>query len=147
MFGFEKNGLPRRDTAAKEMMKLFADKLEKENNYYNIHDETNMITLGFHGENFESLSFAVIFDEDGKSISVRAYSIVRFKEDQLPEAYGFCNGMNDKFRWVKFFVDSENDLTASLDAVISPDSVAEECYELLMRTVSIVDSACEVLYS
>ena len=147
MFGFEKNTAPKKDSAAKEMMRLFCERLDGENRYYTANDENNMVTLGFHGNNFDELTFTVIFDDDGRSIAIRAYSIVRFKKNQLQDAYKFCNDMNNKFRWIKFFIDFEDDLTASLDAVISPDTAPAECYELLERTIQIVDSACEILYS
>ena len=147
MFGFEKNSPPKKDLAAKKMMQLFIDKLDREEKYYIKNEENNAVSLSYQGENFESLTFTVIFDDDGLSISIRAYSIVRFKKNQLNDAYKFCNDMNNKFRWVKFFIDYEDDLTASLDAVITPDTADEECYELLCRTISIVDSACEILYS
>ena len=147
MFGFEKNGAPKKTSAARQMLELFTAKLDSEGKYYLTNDENNVVNLNYQGENFDSLTFTVLFDEDGRSVAIRAYSIVRFKKNQLNDAYKFCNDMNNKFRWIKFYIDFEDDLTASLDAVVSPDSVAEECYELLCRTVTIVDSACEVLYS
>jgi hypothetical protein len=55
--------------------------------------------------------------------------------------------MNDHYRWLRFYVDEDRELTAALDAVIPADSVGEICVELLHRSVSIVDSVCKELNS
>ena len=131
----------------KTMMKLFCEKLNEENLFYQIHEENNVVTIGYSGKNFKSLTFAVIFDDDGSAVSIKAYSIATFKKNQLEDAYKFCNEMNTKYRWVKFYVDDDNELTASSDAIITKESIAEECIRMLALIISIVDSACEVLYS
>ena len=50
------------------------------------------------------------------------------------------------YRWMRFYVDSDNEFTAALDAVINGETIGEECYELLGRAVSIVDDVCGKLH-
>ena len=70
----------------------------------------------------------------------------KFSEEQLYDAYEFCNKMCYAYRWMRFYVDSDNEFTAALDAVINGETIGEECYELLGRAVSIVDDVCGKLH-
>ena len=50
--------------------------------------------------------------------------------------------MNDKFRWVKFYVDeSDNTVSLATDAVITSATCGEVIYELVLRMASIGDDA------
>lgn len=142
MFGFGKKKDP-----AKYMMDLFCRHLDEKKLKYDRNDERHIVNLKYKGDNFQSLGFTMIFDEDGESIAMRVYSIVQFKKAQLADAYNFCNEMNVKYRWLRFYVDSDDELTAAMDAVISEESCAAECLEVLSRTVSIVDDVCGELHS
>ncbi len=146
MFGFGKQKGPETN-AARQMVKIFTQKLDEESKIYNVNDERNVVTLNYKGEHFDSLTFTFFFDDDGASVGVRVYSIVKFQKNQLADAYQFCNEMNNKYRWLKFYVDSDDEFTAAMDAVISVESAGDECYEILTRTVSIVDSVYEILHS
>lgn len=129
--GVEKDGFSSR--------KVFIDKLDDEGIKYSLHDEKPIVYINYQGDNFESLTFTFIFDDDGDSIAIRVYSIAKFDDDQIADAYEFCNKMNAAFRWLRFYVDSDNEFTAAIDAVISSDTIGDECYELLARSVNIVD--------
>ncbi len=142
MFGFGKKVSP-----ADNMVKIFTQKLDAEGLKYKVHEERPMVFLSYKGDNFDSLSFTFVFDEDGKSVAVRVYSIAKFEKHQLADAYQFCNQMNMEYRWIRFYVDKDDEFTAAMDAVISEDSAGAECHELLCRTVSIVDDVYGKLYS
>ena len=120
----------------------FVRKLDEEKIKYDLHNEKPIIYIGYKGDNFESLTFTFIFDDDGLSFALRVFSIEKFSEEQLYDAYEFCNKMCYAYRWMRFYVDSDNEFTAALDAVINGETIGEECYELLGRAVSIVDDVC-----
>ena len=62
--------------------------------------------------------------------------------DVLPaQALITCNRCNKRFRWVKFYIDDDNDLIVEADGIIDEMTVGEECIELLFRTVSILDDS------
>ncbi len=138
MFGKKKNEGAR-------MMNLFAKAMDDKGIKYTKHDEDPVLFIRYRGDNFEGLTFTFIFDEDGTTLSVKVYSIVKFKESQLADAYAFANEMNTKYRWIKMYVDNDNELTAAMDAVITEKTVGEECLELLFRAVSIVDDVYKAL--
>ena len=50
-----------------------------------------------------------------------------------------CNKLNSTYRWLKFYVDGNNDIMVEDDAILSPENAAEECFELLLRRISILN--------
>lgn len=128
-----------------EALGAFIETLDSHKLKYNIYDDRAVVSLPYDGNHFTDLDFIFIFDDDGKTVAVKVYSIKQFERNQLPNAYKFCNNMNFKFRWVRFYVDNDMELTADMDAVISGNTIGDECFELLARCVSIVDDACEIL--
>jgi hypothetical protein len=140
MFGMKK-------TPAAVALQRFARQLDAERIKYSVSDDNAVVRILYNGDNFKSLTFTFVFDHDGKSVGIRVFSIAQFTSAQLEDAYEFCNRMNDHYRWLRFYVDEDRELTAALDAVIPADSVGEICVELLHRSVSIVDSVCKELNS
>lgn len=124
----------------------FVKKLDSEKIKYDLHDEKPIVYINYKGDNFDSLTFTFIFDDDGLSFALRIFSIEKFDASQLNDAYEFCNSMCYSYRWLRFYVDSDNEFTAALDAVVSGDSLGDECFELLNRAVSIVDDVCGKLH-
>jgi hypothetical protein len=132
---------------AVENVRLFAQRLDREKLIYTKYEDKKKITLGYDGENFKDLTIVFLFDDDGESVAIRVWSIEQFNESQLDDAYEFCNRMNHDYRWLSFYVDSDNELTIRVDAILSKPTVADECLELLHRTVSIMDKVCGELYN
>ena len=46
---------------------------------------------------------------------------------------------------MKFYVDTDRDTRAELDAIIDPQTVGQECLALVRRMVNIVDDAYPIL--
>ena len=148
MFGFgkKKSNEDQRGKAF-QMMDLFLDALKKEGIKYSVSDDKPSVFIKYSGDNFDSLTFSFFFDEDGESVSLKVFSIEQFTKDQLPDAYEFCNEMNNEWRWFRFYVDSDDEFTADMDAVIAPATVGSECVEILHRAVRIVDKVVGELHS
>ena len=138
MFGMKKN-------PAAVALQRFTRRLDSEGIKYSVSSDKDVVRIVYNGDNFKSLTFTFIFDDDGKSFALRVFSIAQFTQAQLEDAYEFCNRMNDNYRWLRFYVDEDRELTAALDAVIPNDEVGEIGSELLHRAVNIVDSVCEEL--
>ena len=131
---------------AVENLRQFCKRLDREKLIYTKDEEKKKVTLSYNGDNFKSLKFVFLFDDDGESVAIRVWSIEEFTAAQLSDACEFCNRMNNDYRWLTFYIDSDNELTARVDAILSQPSVADECLELLRRTVRIVDKVCGELY-
>ncbi len=57
------------------------------------------------------------------------------------KTYKLLNAENAKYRWIKFYVDDDNDIRAEMDAVLDLDTAGDECFELMLRMCDIVDDA------
>ena len=71
---------------------------------------------------------------------MRCWEIESFKSNEAA-GLAVCNDLNLQFRWVKFFLDKDKDVVATLDAMLDDNSSGAECVSLLMRIVNIVDDA------
>jgi len=107
--------------------------------YSTVDDKSMKITYG--GKNVPSITVAFVFGDDCKDVQMAAFSIVNVPEEKRPEMYRVCSENNKAYRWVKFYLDKDSDLTAECDAVIRPETCGEECFELLLHMISIVDKA------
>ena len=109
---------------------------------YDVIQDGKVLSTGVGGlDNIGSVNIYVIFDDDGKSVGIRAFDICRVPDNKLEAMYKTCSQLNAQFRWVKFYVDKDNSITAEDDAVIQPDSSGEEVFELVIRMGQITDGA------
>ena len=105
------------------------------------HDE-RVVELRYGAENITSLRILVFFDRNNENaVHFVGTDICTFKDEKIPAALVTCNQLNGKFRWIKFYIDEDQEMRAEADAVLDINSVGEECYELVGRLVGIVDEA------
>lgn len=52
-----------------------------------------------------------------------------------------CNLLNQKWRWFKFYLDTDDEYTVSVDAIIDLYTAGEECYELIQRMTDVIDNS------
>ena len=139
MFG--KKSQPAAGTGpAFEVLDLVVNELNARNLKYDLSDDKPVIFIKFSGDHINGQSFTLIIDDDGESVALRVFSIFKFEAGQLADAYEFCNKVNNQYRWMRFYVDSDDEFTAAIDAVITPSTAGAECVEILGRAVNIVDS-------
>ena len=102
-----------------------------------------MIALGFGGGDFSYTHVAihVVFDLDGQSAQIITSPIASTPADKTSKMLLILNECNHKFRWIKFYLDEDNDVIANGDVVFDEQNAADACIELIMRTASIVDDA------
>ena len=142
MFGFGKK-------PEDKVCEAFCSALRSEGINYNKSDDKPSVFIKYNGDNFKNLTFSFFFDEGGEAVSIKVFSIMQFTKSQLPDAYAFCNEMNNEWRWIRFYVDSDDEFTADYDAAIHPNSptCGADCVGLLRRAVRIVDKVCGELNS
>lgn len=100
------------------------------------------VRVTYNGENIPSLSVYLFFDKAGKNyVALDSWGIAKFSDEKMPAGLVTCNSLNAKYRWVKFYIDSESDVRCQADIVIEPETAGEECHELVIRIVDIVDEA------
>lgn len=127
--------------------KLFGDYLEQRNLKYSI-PRSDVVSVGFDGENTSSIRLTFFFGTDGRDVAIRSNSIVKIQKedaDQYLKALIACSLLNKDFRWIKFYINDDGEIIAEDDAVIEPHTTGEECYELLLREVSMIDKAYPII--
>lgn len=77
----------------------------------------------FSGENGSYMSMYLVFE------SVPA--------EKVPDILVVCNELNAKFKWVKFYLDNDNDIILQDDAILSVANAADEVFELMLRMFDI----------
>lgn len=123
--------------------KLFSDYLEQRNVRYNI-PKPDVVSVGYTGNNCPSIRLNFVFGEDGRDVAIYSNGIVKIKKEdngQYLAALLACSELNKQFRWIKFYIDGDDEIVAEDDAVIEPHTTGEECYELLQREVGMIDKA------
>lgn len=105
-----------------------------------------VVTVTYTGDNLKTIPIYVFFDKDGDGlVQLACWEICNFSEDKQAAGLICCNQLNSKYRWVKFYVDSDRDTRAEMDAIIDPQTVGAECLSLVRRMVNIVDEAYPTL--
>lgn len=100
----------------------------------------DVLRVGYIGENIKQIEVFIIFDsEGGNDVELRTSVLASFKDDKLQQGLVLCNQLNDQYRWIKFVIDDEGDLVVKMDALVDIETVGDEVWELVGRTISIVD--------
>ena len=66
-------------------------------------------------------------------------------QEKAAEAIFACNELNNRYKWVTFYVDRDNDVILHDDAILDPSTAAEEAFELLVRILKIGDEVRPVI--
>ena len=105
--------------------------------------ERPMISMNFGGGDFSytHITINVIFDEDGESAQVLTSPIASVPTEKTSRLLLTLNECNNKFRWVKFYLDDDNDVIADGDVLFDEQNAADVVIEMVMRTASIIDDA------
>lgn len=121
----------------------FCSYLDRENIKYTV-DMENIVSIVFSGgDNIPSCDVKVIFDSDGgNTVAFKSWSIGKFKdESKYAKAVILCNRLNAKFRWAKFYVDDDFDVSVESDILVDENNVGEFCLEITLRLMKIMDDA------
>ncbi len=124
-----------------EYAQEFARVMDAEGIKYTVHDD-HVINVSYTGENLKNISIYVFFDKEGSNhVQFYCGDIADFSSKEEVVALQVCNELNAEFRWVKFYVNKDKEVVATLDATLDITSSGDECVELLGRVVSIVDES------
>lgn len=90
-----------------------------------------VLKMFFCGEQGEYLSMYLVYE--------------RVPEEKLTDLVFACNELNSQYKWITFYVDSDNDIVLHNDAILSVDGASDEAFELLLRILKIGDDVKPVL--
>ena len=96
------------------------------------------------GWNFEggSLQIFLQFNEEDNRVHLEGLDFAKVPENKYDALYKVLNECNDRYIYVKFVLDEENgQINARCDNIIQLDTCGENCYELMVRMLKIVEDA------
>lgn len=115
---------------------LFIDDLTSKNLKFNVREVPSgevILSIVFDGKNTNF----IFSGENGEYVSM--YTLFEsVPAEKVSDVLVVCNSLNTQLKWFKFYIDDENDLMIQDDAIITPETAAEECFELLARRVNIM---------
>ncbi len=119
---------------------LFMYYLDSQGVKYTDKDD-DAVLITYSGDNMKSIPVYVFFDRDGDPlVQFRCWDIANFK-DKIAEGIVTCNSLNAKYRWVKFYLDEDQDIICECDAYVDQGTCGAECLALVRRLVNITDEA------
>ena len=123
---------------------MFAATLQAKELKFDVRDVDNggsCITVPFN--DFRPSFF---FDgaDDGTHVALRIV-FTNCPAERTSDLLMICNALNGQYRWLKFYLENDNDIMIEDDAILSPETAGEECFELLARTVSIIQDVKPVI--
>ena len=114
---------------------LFIEDLKSKNLQFNARELDDEVVVSFPYDG--KVTNFIFSGEDGKYVSMFTM-FESIPADKVGDLLVVCNNLNATYKWLKFFVDKDNDLMVQDDAILSPESAAEECFELLVRRTNIL---------
>ncbi len=102
-------------------------------------DNSSALHIGITAKStaFEAM---YISRSEKNDVAFRIFNLVRFPEEKFSEMLKVVNDCNIKFRFLKFYIDTEsNSVDAGFDFTIEAENLGECAYEMLMRSAGIID--------
>lgn len=132
---------------AESLRQEFMRYMDSKDIKYTVFDEEdNIVYLAFGGD--KETFVLVDFDEDGNNADSAHFLSSNFAKAEkatIPLALVRLNEINRQYRWVKFYMSDEGEISADCDAVLSPGSVGPECVQISMRMSNIIEDAIDKL--
>lgn len=102
----------------------------------------DFLEAGFSGDN-ATVKIRVIAVDNDSEVKVMSDDFAKFPGAKLEAGYKLANQLNRKYKFVKFTIDNDGDLSAQWDL---PDSVPSElvgkvAMEIVLRMFKIIDDA------
>lgn len=124
--------------------RAIAAAFDKEGIKYNVStgNGSSTVQVKYSGDNFNSLEILFISKDDDNDVAVRSWAFVSgVSQEKRGKILETVNAMNDKFRYVKFTLDKDQDVNIEYDIPISTTEVGALASEICHRMVSIADDA------
>ncbi len=80
-------------------------------------------------------------DSDPRVIALRVFSLCHVENHQKAAVHKVLNTLNETYRYVRFTLDSDNDVKVEYDFPDATTNHGAVALELLLRTVSIIDDS------
>lgn len=96
----------------------------------------------------DTVSFDALFisRSEENDVAVRIFNIIRFPAEKLDAVFEQVNECNNRFRYLKFVVDTEQyTVDAEYDLLLSEEDPGEPAVEILVRSANIIETCYPLL--
>lgn len=124
--------------------RLIEEAFKKEGLKFSVEEEEkrSYITAGFSIKSGPNVRMLFISRDDDNDVSLRLFGVLSsVDESKVPEITKIVNECNCTYRFVKFCIDSDNDVNVECDLPerTPDDGVGPMCAEYFIRTMKILD--------
>lgn len=107
---------------------------------------SQIIQAGIPIENGPSIMVWFIAHKDANDIAVRVFGIVsKINNEKKQLLLNAVNSCNEKFRFFKFCIDSDNDVNVEYDFLTESNNTGPMAFEALVRISSVLDEAYPIM--
>lgn len=104
--------------------------------------EKNVLEVEFASDNINYSAVYVVFGDQNDSCQFKIFYYCKFPKEKRQKMYELCSIKNSQYRWVKFFVEEEDDsVTIASDAFIQLDSCGDEVLRVVSKMMTVADDA------
>ena len=86
--------------------------------------EKGFLSVTFNADNINEVTVLLDIDDENGKAELLCFSIGQFQQDKFAQGLIACNTCNAKYRWVKFYMDDDNDVCARSDAMRMSQAIA-----------------------
>ena len=103
-------------------------------------DGDEHIRISFGGKNMDPIVTDWYFDNARGRVVVRSWNVIDYSISDYYYVSAALDEANGTYLFVKFYTDdTDNSVTAGYDMPVTGSQDAEQCYEILMRMINILD--------
>lgn len=103
-------------------------------------DGSHLTAIEMAGKEGDLYQMVLVFSPDGKEVGIRVFQLGHVPTERQRPMLRVLNRLNGSYAWLRFYLDSDGDVAAGMDAVIAPQTAAQVCWELLIRAFSVLDA-------
>ena len=102
-------------------------------------DGSHYVAVELAGNNGSLYNVVMVFGADGAEFRIRIFQLGKVPKDRVRPMLRTLNGINEEYAWLRFYIDSDSEVAAAMEAVITPGTAARVCWEMLRRAFSVLD--------
>ena len=102
-------------------------------------DGSHYVAVELAGNNGTLYNVVMVFSADGMEFRIRIFQLGKVENDRIRPMLRTLNEINEMYAWLRFYIDSDSDIAAAMDAVITPGTASRVCWEMLRRAFSVLD--------
>ena len=106
-------------------------------------DKFSIVKTAFDGNLVKNVIIYFVSDNENNDVVIHSSDIARYPEDKRDMGYRRCNTLNDRYRFVKFVMDDDGEISVRSDFLVeaNDDCLGMMAREALIRISKIVDEA------